>query len=214
MALDYSLEQTNENYLFTLASSSWAVVGAIQNDLGFSGGNDFSSAKEVLQNIPIVGSALKAKDSFGDIFKLSGRSNITDFESRLVWDASRKPQFNVEYKFYNLSAQQSVTPKGALSKAKQIHEAALPTKGKPAIGRKGRFFSAPLGYRFADTDVKGVLTLQVGKWFRATNLVLIDSQFTPSKQVLSNGQPVFVTGSFTVEPYQLITYEEFLEYFR
>lgn len=214
MALNYDLEQANDNYKFVIASDKWSVTGVMSNEMPIAGGNDFQSAKDVLDSLPIVGKALAIKDSFGNVFKLSGRSAITDFESRLVWNSSQKPQFALEYKFYNASTAISTSARGAMTQAKQLQATVLPTKGAPAIGRKGTFFRAPLGYKFLTNKVSGVLSLQIGAWFRATNLLATSTNFTPSIQVMQNGQPLFVTGSITLEPFQAITYEEFLAYFR
>lgn len=213
--LEYEKELLNKNYQFVIATKKWNVVGIMTSDIGFSGGNDYSSVKDVLGDLPIIGKAIEAKDKLGNIFKISGRSNITDFESRLVWNNSKKPQFTVEYRFLNTKVHGSDSPKDALYKAKTLHSAVLPTMGEPAKGlRKGAFFRSPLNYKFFESGAQGVLSLSIGKWFMASDLLVTDCHFTPSKQVMSDGRPLYVTGSITLEPYQAITYAEFLSYFR
>jgi hypothetical protein len=215
MALNYELEQANDNYKFTIASKFWSVVGVMSNEMPIAGGNQFDTTADVLSNIPIIGKGLAIKSKFSDVFKLSGQSSITDFETRLVWTGSDKPQFTIDYKFYNSSTLVSESVRGAMVQAKQLQATVLPSKGTPAIGRKGTFFRAPLNYKFHSSgDLNGTLSLEIGNWFRASKLLARSTNFTPSIQVMGNGEPLFVLGSITLEPYQAITYEEFVGFFR
>ena len=213
--LDIEIENANKLYQFLIAGSGISVTGIMQNELSIAGSNSFSTVKDVMSDIPIVGKALDIKDKMGGMIKLSGRSTITDYESRLVYDSSEKPVFSISYKFLNLSADQAVGKRGALPMAKMLHQGVLPTKGKPAMGRTGLFFKAPLGYTFAGNNgVQGTVSLSIGKWFKASELVVKSTNFTPSKEVMSNGQPLYVTGTIDLEPYELITYATFMGYFR
>jgi hypothetical protein len=97
-----------------------------------------------------------------------------------------------------------------MDKMRRIQSAVLPTLSNRR-GRQGFFFNAPLGYKL---NGQGTVILSVGKWFRASRLVITDTNLVPSREVLSNGMPQSVTGSITLEPYELITYQQFANYFR
>ena len=216
MPLIMDLQQQNERDVFDIAfGSKWSVKGVLQTDLSIAGSNDFMTAKEAMSDLPIVGKVLEIKDKFSNVFQISGRSSITDFESRLIWNNSSKPQFVVDYKFVNTSNDAANNERlGALHKALQLQACVLPTRGKPAIGRKGYFFRSPLGYRFKIQGASGTLSLQIGKWFRATGLVAMATNFVPSRETMKDGQPLEVVGSITLEPFQASTYKQFLGYFR
>ncbi len=212
---------SNANYKFIISGSGINVSGVMQNELSIAGQNDYSSAKEIIDSVlgklGKLGDVAQTVREYGNIgLRMGGRSNITDFESRLVWNSSDKPQFTIEYKLYNLSSDIADGPKGALEQAKNLQKGVLPELGSPAPGRKGIFFKAPLGYKFVNktgSGVKGTVSLEVGKWFKASNLIVKSTNFTPSIQVMKCGKPLYVTGSVTLEPYQLVSYKEFMGWF-
>jgi len=221
----------NNLYRFIIASNdgSIKVEGHMQNELSIGGQNGFTSVSAVISEVAdlaggvskvvasVVGAARAIKQGINAVNQASSQSKVTDFESRLIWEGSEKPQFQVEYTFYNTSKDFSESSKGALSQALALQKAVLPSKGRPAKNRPGVFFRSPLGYKpkTGDTKVaKGTLSLSIGKWFTASDLVVRSTNFTPSKQVLSNGHPLMVKGTITLEPSELITYETFLGYFK
>jgi len=219
----------NELYKFLIAGSDIAVEGQMQNQLSIGGANGFTDVASVMSELSdvaggisktlgaVIGAASAIKTGMNAVNQASSRSKVTDFESRLVWEGSEKPQFVIEYTFYNESQSQAVSSKGALSMALSLQKAVLPSKGLPAKGRPGVFFKSPLGYKpktGGNKVAQGTLTLSIGKWFRANDLVVKSTNFTPSIQVLGNGHPVLVKGSITLEPSELITYEAFIGYFK
>ena len=218
--LDYEIANANDLHTFLIAGSGISVKGIMQNELSIAGGNKFSSVRDIMGDIPIVGKVLDIKDKMGGMIKLSGRSTMTDYESRLVYDSSTKPVFTISYKFLNLSAgtsgpYASKGKRGALTMAKLLQKGVLPTKGIGVGGHEGIFFKAPLGYTFAGKNgVQGTVSLTIGKWFVASDLVVTATNFTPSREVMRDGQPLYVTGTIDLEPYELITYNTFLSYFK
>lgn len=221
--------QGNENYKFIISGSGISVSGHMQNELAIGGGNSFTDVSKILGELAdlaggvsktvgaVIGLAKSAKAGLDAVNQASSKSKVTDFESRLIWESSEKPQFVIEYTFYNESQEYAESTKGAMSMALSIQKGVLPSKGTPAKNRPGVFFRSPLGYKpktGSSRVAEGTLTLTIGKWFRATDLVIRNSNFVPSTQVLGNGHPVMVRGSVTLEPSELITYETFLGYFK
>lgn len=221
--------KANELYKFIISGSGIGVEGQMQNQLSIGGANGFTDVSAVLSELAnvaggmsktlgaVIGAVGAVKSGLNAVNQASSRSKVTDFESRLIWESSEKPQFVIEYTFYNESQSQAEGTKGALSMALALQKAVLPSKGLPAKGRPGVFFKSPLGYKpktGGNKVAQGTLTLSIGKWFRASDLVVKSTNFTPSIQVMGNGHPVLVKGSITLEPSELITYETFLGYFR
>lgn len=221
--------QANEFYKFLVVGGGINVEGHMQNELSIGGQNVFTDVGAVIGELAdvaggvsktlasVVGIASAIKKGLNVANRVASQSKVTDIESRLIWEGSEKPQFQIEYTFYNNSQDFATSTKGALSQALSLQKAVLPSKGAPAKGRPGVFFRSPLGYKpktGGNKVAQGTLTLAIGKWFRASELVVRSTNFTPSTQVLGNGHPVLVKGSITLEPSELITYETFLGYFR
>ncbi|WYW02716.1 PmgG-like head morphogenesis protein [Pseudomonas phage vB_PpuM-Peetri] len=77
------------------------------------------------------------------------------------------------------------------------------------------FLTPPGGYLpSGKTEAQGTWTLEIGQWFRATNLILVDANFEFSQAITVDGTPLYATGSLTVQPYRLVSDQEFLAYFR
>jgi hypothetical protein len=51
-------------------------------------------------------------------------------------------------------------------------------------------------------------------WFSANKLIMEDVAYTPSKQVMSNGYPLYWNCRITLTPYKTITIGEFEAYFQ
>lgn len=202
MAFDYLLNLNNPNYRVIIAGlDGGPVTGTLINEMPIAGGNQFSSAKEITESIPIVGKAISVKDKASNLVNISGRSSLTEAETRLVWTGSSKPQFTIDLYFYQISADQTPSTTDIM---KRVQSSVLPSKS-------GVFFKAPLGYKI---NGSGTLALSIGRWFRATNLVTINTNLVPSKEVNVNGIPLVVSGSVTLEPFRGITFKEFSDYFR
>lgn len=196
-----------KNYRIIIAGlSGGPVTGSLSADFALGGGNDFTSAGEALRDIPIAGKALKVKDGFSNILNISGRSATSELETRKVWNNSLIPDIPIELELY----QSDANAESIMEKMKRIKSGVYPT-------RDGAFFTAPLGYKFKgknSRNASGTLTLQIGTWFRAPDLVMVSESTTFSKEVNSKGTPISIKMSITFQPFKAITYDEFLDYFR
>lgn len=203
MLTEYKKLLDNPNYRIIISGLKGKPVTAVlQNEFAVAGGNDFTTAGEVARELPIAGKILAIKDKFAAAAKTTGRSTLTQLETRLVWNNSLKPNFTVEMFFY----QESIFDSDLIQdQYLRLKSASLPTKqGK-------NFFRAPRRYNpLAGT---GTLSLQIGSWFRATKLLLINESFSFSKEVAPNGRPLFIVGSITLEPHQGLTLKEYEDYF-
>lgn len=95
---------------------------------------------------------------------------------------------------------------------------AVVAKGISQIG-----MAAPLNYGLQiDTKKESTVfkpldhttfSLQIGNWFRASNLLLEVGNFSFSKEVNPNGSPISVDISLNFRPYRQISFKEFAKYF-
>lgn len=73
---------------------------------------------------------------------------------------------------------------------------------------------APGGYNFGENfTAVGTWTLEVGRYFRANNLLLQSAPFSFSKEHTSDGTPLFAKGNISLKPYRQISRDEFKSWF-
>lgn len=201
----------DSNYKVTIGGLyGGSISGVLNAPMPIAGSNEFESAKVALSKLPLVGSLFAAGSSVSDVIKASGNDTTMSVEqTRKIWQESRTPQLSIELTFWHIDSHSPSNDK-PLNKVRRIYSALFPTK------RDEFLVQAPLGYKFTNSqgDAVGTLNLRIGQWFRASGLVMIDANFTPSLEVASDGTPLYFTGSVTLEPYKMITYEEYLGWFR
>lgn len=186
-----------------------SVVGYVQDGISLGGGNEFNkpldsgaldSANSLInKGIAIGGVARKKKMSFV-ILK-------SPAQTLLAWTGSQKPQFNIPLTFVALDSADD--PR---DKVKMLYQTVYPTFG----GKIGKLnvksiMQAPLGY--TGQPGKGTITVQIGKWFRAPNQLMVSVDFKFSKEVTRNGFPLYAEGSISFQPYRDIEYSEVEQYF-
>lgn len=178
------------------------------NDLSLSGSNDFTSLFDSAALDRGASFLERAKALSPNFVKegLSGFSLRTVHNSLYSWTGSSRPPINLQLIFIATRRGDDVRkPTVAIMKS------VLPT----AIDIEGALtLVAPLGYQASgNLTASGVVAIKMGNWFQATNLIVRSAEFTYSKEVTSNGTPLFATGSMTLEPFRVITYEEYRSWF-
>lgn len=96
--------------------------------------------------------------------------------------------------------------------AKKVYRTILPSKQNLFT------IKAPMGYTvdpLSATAIKGTITIQIGQWFHAITPGYIVRSLNMSwdAAVLKNGIPIVVEGSIEVEPFRMVTVDEFMNYF-
>ena len=132
-----------------------------------------------------------------------------------TWTTSDRPSFSVPLVFITTSldnTQQGNPQAQAVSLAKLC---------LPGLeGGNSPTFTRPAGYTPTNKKTKGIIkqppgtfTLNIGNWFSASGLVLLSAEIELSQQRMSNGWPLYAEVSVTLEPFRLISAEEFEGYF-
>lgn len=201
----------DSNYRVTIGGlAGGSVTGILNAPMPIAGSNDFESMKVALSKLPLLGNIFSAGQSISDAIRISGNDTTMSVEqTRKIWQESRTPQFSVEMTFWNIDSHASASEK-PINKVRRIYSGLFPNK------RDQFLVQAPLGYKFTNEngDAVGTCTLRIGQWFLAGGLVMIDANFTPSLEISSDGTPLFYTGTVTLEPYKMVTYGEFLSWFK
>jgi hypothetical protein len=206
-----ALMSEDSNYKVTISGLyGGSVEGILNAAVPIASANEFDSAKLALSKIPLFGKVFDAASSIGEVMRISGNDTAMSIEqTRKVWQESRVPQLSFEVTFWNINPQGPAKDK-PINKVQRIYSGLMPTK------RDDLIVSAPLGYKFTNDkgDAVGTMGLRMGKWFLAGGLVMMDANFTPSLEISSDGTPLYYTGTVTLEPYKMLTYGEFLGWFK
>jgi len=191
-------------YRFQLAGlrSNTVIRAVMLNELALAGANDFASKVELQKDVPVFGTVVEVKDKLRPIAKLSGGAAYSSSETAETWEKSTKPTFKVDFL---LLAHDAKKAEVHIDWIKAIQATVLP------VSSAGGGLKPPMGYT---NNGAGTLTLTVGTWFNARGLVMNSVDYTPSKQVMSNGYPLYWNCSISLTPYKMITIGEFEDYFQ
>jgi hypothetical protein len=199
------------------------VQGIMLNDLSINGSNDFSQAVQSQVADKLSGVVDTLSTGVGALGQFGGADGgaiseaIQNFAPRTLgqtimrWGGSSKPVFNISLLFLKIRTRDNIA-----QKVTSLYQTVLPLEQDQTVvgGNSLTRIRAPLGY-IATTEkvAQGTLALSVGSWFRATNLVMRDVSFTFSKEVSTDGFPLYAVGSVTLEPFRMISFREFEAYF-
>lgn len=232
------IKDVNSLYNFSISglSSQFAtngvVTGVLNDPVALQAKNDFDSLRKSLEFIPITGLITKGFNIANDVARLTGKSTTLDlYNSKKVWRESSPPSFSLSMTFYGLKSDGKDRP---IDKVKALYSALFPTSNSKTFlltaprGYKVDLFSNSEGIPVTDLDngrrigkvggkggsnAHGTLSLRVGQWLNISNfLVASSANFTPSHQVMRDGTPLFMTGTVELEPYRMVTYNEFLNW--
>lgn len=216
MSLYYEKIMNDESSLYRATitgvraqNGSRTVAGVLNSAVPLAGGNEFESAKTALSKLPLIGKVFELSGALSDFTRLAGKDTAMAVEqTRKIWQESRTPVLSVEMTFWGLQA--GDLGNRPIDKVLALYSGVMPTKSAG-----GFLISAPLGYRFTDENfnASGLVALNIGTWLRATELVMTNVNFTPSLEVMADGSPLYMTGSVELEPFKMITFDEFLAWF-
>jgi hypothetical protein len=190
---------------------SGQVSGVLTDTFALAGQNMFSSLRNEIEDIPIVGSFVAAGNKIAKGTKLfAGKTFQLELEqTRKVWQESGTPQLSISLAFYGLKS--GDIGNRPIDKVRALYGALFPKQVQNTF-----LLDAPLGYKWIagkNLDAAGTLSLSIGEWFKANKLVALSANFTPSLQVMRDGSPLYISGSIELEPFKMLTYEEFLAWF-
>ena len=199
-------------YLFKLhglGDGTEDISGMMLNPLTLGGSNQYTTSGEMVRAAPILSTAIK--DAIGakieDVTNARGQRMMGGYgkfnkaETRAKWTNSATPQVVCDFTLLANTADDAVLNMQAIQ---LIKSAVLPINDKGAL-------LAPLGYK---GQTGGTLTFSLGTWLVIPKLVMVSETCTPSLQIMSNGYPLYWHCTFTVEPFETITIDDFKRYFQ
>lgn len=189
------------------------VRGFLQSDISINGGSLFSEPFSSAAQESIANKIEKFKASLAgfDLTRKIAKSlkNITFrtvSQSVSLWQGTEKPTFSMDLLFlaFDDSPENDVRRNVA-----RLFETVFPTiSGSGRAGR--RQIKPPLGY-FPDVinaRADGTISVFVGTWFRARNMVMQSVNPTFSRETLPNGSPLFATVNIQFRPVVVLTFDD------
>ena len=160
------------------------------------------TAQEWIGKATIIGGEVELADTVRERLESARTRENTTY----TWSNSDRPSFSVPLTFISVGdndrPQDLAMSLGALTQPGIRGNGTNPTLQPPA------------GYRASLQDgTRGTFDLELGNWFKASELVLVDAPVTLSAQRMENNQPLYATVDVTLEPYRTISEEELLGYF-
>lgn len=190
-----------------------SIFGTMLTPLVLGGGNQFSTSGEMVREgmggIMGKGGELMAKgrDLYNNKFmgrQMGGIGRLNQGETRNKWTTSTRPQVSCDCTFLANSAGES---EFNAKKIQLIKSAVLPRAAGGAL-------MAPLGYVGDANGKRGTLTFALGYWFVMNKMVMVSESCTASTQIMRTGYPHSWHVTFVLEPYEMITIQDFKRYFQ
>lgn len=217
--LDDLKETEQARVVLTHSPSNRTWVSYIQDDFSIGTGAEYSapfedllsSAREFLGQASII-----AGENARELIPIPSRQNTT-----LTWVSSERPSFAASLVF--IAAKNDDRPQ---QEAVDLTSYCLPTTPTEATGLLGlagtddqgeitdSVLASPGGYGFEGRNPVGTFTLNVGNWFIASQLVLTSADMNLAAVRTSTGQPLYAEVEVQLEPWRMISAEEFRNYFR
>jgi len=203
------------------------IVGYMQEDLSIAGSAEFNTPAESQQlqkATDFVNKfSLLSGGAVGKNIKIMSVGNVK--QTLLSWTSSAKPLFTVPLTFVALTRQDD--PREIV---KRLYKCVFPTFSSGSMKSFGvnlnlkgingaKVATAPLGYKGVKGG-KGTITVQIGSWFRAPNLVMTSVDFNFSKVMVGMtteagkqiGFPLYAVGSIAFTPMEDIDYNQLASY--
>jgi len=141
-----------------------------------------------------------------DLTSTSSRTILSKRGSIVKWEGSSKPSFSVPLVFIATNESSNI-----LEKANQLWEFVMPVRENKT---DAFWLGAPMGYSNSLDQPKGLITIGIGKWFRATDLVVDSVNINYDFVTDVNGDPIYIEATLAVKPRALLTYSDYTSWFK
>ncbi|EJF07109.1 hypothetical protein ThvES_00008140 [Thiovulum sp. ES] len=190
-----SIQSNSTNKLIIALPNGNTVSGFIKDNLSLATSTDYTSAYELSKLNNFSDKAEKVASLVGQSFTVR-----TLEDSKQLWKSTTTSPLSFTFVHVALNPDDDVR-----KAVRDLNEAIYPTK--TMIGT----LTAPLGYNAGTPLLKPVntISIKVGKWFRASYLILRSLNTILSKEVIKGTNlPLYAEISITLEPSMQLDLEE------
>ena len=199
----------NPDYLVKIILPNGQIVkGFLESEFGFSGSAEWSSMSDALggdasklQTATNVGTAAVNSATGG-----TGSAPVLKTFAQTVLDfvGTNNTDFSVNIKLIALKPDDNL-----LTEYKKLIPAVFSEEN--GLGT----MKAPFGYQRSLTKLQaGGCTLAIGTWFRASQLIIKSVAPTFSREIISNGTPLYVNIAVTLSVFRSPSSEDVMGWFR
>lgn len=136
--------------------------------------------------------------------KVAQRQAKSLMMSIATWNGTDKPSFSLNLLFVAINSSVDV-----LGEVMKLMKGVVPTK-ETIID-----LVAPLSYAPIEmAGAEGTWTVAIGQWFYAPYQIITSMAPRISKEVVAGGKPLYAEVNIRFEPYRMVDYEEFKQYFK
>lgn len=204
----YKITLTSQNRVKDSDSSDFVSGTLTTGEVSISGSNNFDNLANLGGDLSsALGKVGSAFSKGAQLASAGGPSFSTTSKqlTRATWTGSEIPVFSLGITFICLKSgdiKQDVTRKVA-----NIMRYTLPDE----VSNFG-LLTAPANY--GPNNKQGLITMRVGNWLTVRNCLVLSAQFDYSQEVNRDGKPIYAVGQVILKPYQAVTYNEYLKWFR
>lgn len=188
------------------SGGSGSIVGFITDDMEVSGEASFNTPFETTmdkQSTQLNVITTAANSWFG--LKMPQMQLKSRAQTVNMWVSSKRPSWTFTFIYVALREGESV-----INNVKFLIGACYPEVGSSMRS----LMSAPNNYAVdLGGSPSGTFLLEYSSWFKAPELVLTNASASMSKEITPDGEPLYAKVSVTLEPYKMISSEDFRGYF-
>jgi hypothetical protein len=191
---------------------SFGVEAFLADELNLSGGNDFSEAalqqgqqenlNDLAQRLQAVAGAVAGKFGYDSIPSFTLK---TLEQSVSTWKGADRPSFSLRVLFVAVRETDDVTVQ-----VNKLYKGVFPSFQSAGVAS---VVLPPLNYLPQGTSARGTVAVEIGKWFRATGLVIKNVSFKFSRSTLASGKPLYADGTVQFQTYRVLSYDEIQQWF-
>lgn len=216
--IDALIANSDSKVIITMPAKGISVSGFVTEELSGSGQANYSdlfetssqeSLSKSLTQLGVLASAGAAK-FFDKQISFSQVQLVTREQTVAMYTGSSKPTFTIPLIFVALKPEPKQNP---AIRVKRLLSAVYP--GLRDVGAGVKFLSAPMNYKpaFKGNTATGTVSLAIGKWFLAMNMLITGVSYSFSKELTSLGFPLYGKVSVTFESYRVMTDKEVSGFF-
>lgn len=216
MYFSYKDLLNNENAQILISSEFWTVKAYITSEIRFNARTNWGLTSSKGENL--VNSLYSQGTSVANMVaggvgmggSIQSRQFKTGASTMTNWTGTEPFNIPIDLVFLATNPEDDVR-----DPVRYLTDGVFPNFGKTLFTGKEKpswitTMTAPLGYQRGNYEnPKGVVQLQIGRWFKTTPIfVIMDTDFTFSKETKKDGLPLYCTGNIRFQAYRDVSVKE------
>lgn len=204
--------KSNEDSKVVIAMpNNVAVVGFTRGPFALNAGNEWNTPDQSAGQQALSSTINEIKGFMNTWFSTQAIQERIQHPAQTIksWTGSNRPVFELPLMFVRVRLTDDVE-----AETLKLYKGVFGTSVGGGVASR---FRAPLDYapsKSATAGASGTVTMRIGRWFSASNLIFNTVNFNFSDTPTEGGKPLWAEGSISLEPFRAITFNEFQNYFR